>query len=329
MSDNAFTPSSRASARRARRRRARRRGVLVLGGGAAVLVWGASALVGALTSVGEGGVAQAASVQASIEQRPARTTSDGTTPRVAALSAAAGSLAGGESVTITGTGLAGVTRVSFGTADAEIAEARDDAVTVIAPSAVDYVAGEVPVTVHAASVPVKGTSTLRYSYEARTGVDRQLQYALAHWDDYNDEQWGDYNPIGGDCMNFVSQTLVARGWAQRDDWYHDGASSTETWRFVPTFDAWITEHARELGVTRLGLDQRDQVKLGDLVVFDWDADGTLDHIQLVSDLDRNADGSVAIRMAGHNLDSNYRDLDHALTVEHPGSTAHFWSLPDA
>jgi hypothetical protein len=327
MPENASTPSSRVRARRARRRRARRRGVVILGGGTALLVWGVSALVGLLTGGEDAPEAQAPAPQAANDVQTAQATSGEVAGRVAALSATSGSLVGGESVTVTGTGLEDVTRVTFGTAEAEIAEAGAEAVTVVVPSAVDYVAGDVPVTVQEGDVPLEGTAALRYAYEARTGVDRQLQYALAHWDDYNTAEWGDYNPIGGDCMNFVSQTLVARGWAQRGDWYHDGTASTETWRFVPTFDAWMTVHAQELGVTRLELDQRDQVKLGDLVVFDWDGNGSLDHIQLVSDIDRGDDGTVSIRMAGHNLDSDYRDLDRAMTEEHPGSTAHFWSIP--
>jgi hypothetical protein len=31
-------------------------------------------------------------------------------------------------------------------------------------------------------------------------------------------------------------------------------------------------------------------------------------------------------MVGHNEDSDYRDLDEAITVDHPGGVGHFWSL---
>jgi hypothetical protein len=31
-------------------------------------------------------------------------------------------------------------------------------------------------------------------------------------------------------------------------------------------------------------------------------------------------------MAGHNEDTDYRDLDTTITVDHPGATGHFWSF---
>jgi hypothetical protein len=40
----------------------------------------------------------------------------------------------------------------------------------------------------------------------------------------------------------------------------------------------------------------------------------------------NVNGKITIEMAGHNTDTDYRDLDHTITVEHPGATGHFWSL---
>ena len=246
---------------------------------------------------------------------------------VSALSSTAGSLVAGETVVLSGTGLSEVTGVRFGDTDASVVSVADDAVEVVVPHAPDYTAGEVAVTALAGDAVVVSAEPLAYVYETRTDVDRQLEYALAHWDDYNTAEYGDYNPLGGDCMNFASQTLVARGWQQTADWYNDGSSATTTWTYVPSFETWIADNAAALGATRLELDQRDQVKVGDLVMFDWNGTGTLDHIQVVSEVVHGEDGSVSIRMVGHNIDSDYRDLDEALTVDHPGGTAYFWSLP--
>jgi hypothetical protein len=47
---------------------------------------------------------------------------------------------------------------------------------------------------------------------------------------------------------------------------------------------------------------------------------------IVSKVTPNLDGTIAIKMVGHTLDAQYRDLDTAITVEKPGGTAHFWSI---
>ncbi|WOF24167.1 amidase domain-containing protein [Microbacterium betulae] len=249
-------------------------------------------------------------------------------PALTGLSSTSGSLVAGETLALSGTGLSGVDDVRFGETSASIVSVEDESVEIVVPHAPDYTAGEVAVTALVGDAAVDTPEPLAYLYEARTGVDRQLEYALAHWDDYNVDGYGDYNPLGGDCMNFASQTLVARGWQQSADWYNDGSSATTTWTYVPAFETWIQGNAEALGVTRLELDQRDEVKVGDLVMFDWDASGALDHVQVVSEVVREDDGSVSIRMVGHNEDSDYRDLDEALTVDHPGGTAYFWSIPD-
>ncbi|MGW9112549.1 amidase domain-containing protein [Microbacterium sp. NPDC055683] len=352
MSDATPPRPTRSAARRAARRRARLRGAAILGGGALLIAGGAVALGIAVADDGTGtAIRSARAAPDTVDVRisgsaadPAEKAGDGAsddgasdgqaasadpTPHVDALSATEGSLVAGETVTISGARLGGVTRVAFGDVDAQIARVADDGVDVVVPTAVDYVAGDVPVTVEADGAALAETSDLVYTYAAQSGVDAQLAYALAHWDDYNVAEFGDLNSIGGDCMNFASQTLLARGWTQNDEWYNDGTTSSEAWRYVPTFQTWMTENAATIGATELSLDERDQVEVGDLVVFDWDVSGVPDHIQVVSDVVRNADGSTSILMVGHNEDSDYRDLDEALTVDHPGGTAVFWSLPAA
>ena len=167
------------------------------------------------------------------------------------------------------------------------------------------------------------TSTLAYA--ALTDVDRQLQYAMAHWKDYNLGEYGTMNPIGGDCANYVSQTLIARGWEQRSDWYNRaaGAEHTATWTYCPTMDPWLTANAAEFGLTRRSLDERDKVKVGDIVFYDWNDNDSPDHTTIVSEVFTEPDGTVRIKSASHNQDGPYRDLDEMITVQHPGGTAWF------
>ena len=158
-------------------------------------------------------------------------------------------------------------------------------------------------------------------------IQAQLDYALAHWNNYNTEQFGDLNPVGGDCQNFVSQSLLARGWTMDAEWYSEdgGDDWGAPWGYVPAFDEYLRAHP-ELGATEASLDERSTIKIGDLVMFDWEGDGALDHVQIVSSI-TTLEGVITIGMAGHNTDSDYRDLDTTITVDHPGATAYFWRIP--
>jgi hypothetical protein len=179
----------------------------------------------------------------------------------------------------------------------------------------------------AAPVPDASTAvaTSTLAYAALTDVDRQLQYAMAHWKDYNLAEYGTMNPIGGDCANYVSQTLVARGWQQRSDWYNRdaGAAHSATWTYCPTMDPWLTANAAAFGLTRRSLDERDKVKVGDIVFYDWNHNDSPDHTTIVSEVFTEPDGTIRIKSASHNQDGPYRDLDEMITVQHPGGTAWF------
>jgi hypothetical protein len=156
-------------------------------------------------------------------------------------------------------------------------------------------------------------------------VIAQLDYVLAHWSEYNDEEWG---VVGiTDCVNFASQALIARGWEETDEWYHSGDvyESSATWRSSTAMRDWLAAHP-ELA-TPLDDTQRDQVRLGDIVQFDWDQSGDRDHTGIVTRIERTGD-TTKISFAGHTLDSDYRDVDVAITEEHPGGVAYYWRLSD-
>lgn len=249
-------------------------------------------------------------------------------PKVSGMSLSTGSLQGGETLTLSGTDLAGVTRVMFGEVEAPIVAAAPSLLTVTAPRAAEYQPVAAPVTVFAGDSAVPADAELVYTWAASTPVDRQLEYAFRHWhtDSYNLAEYGTFNPQGGDCMNFVSQTLIARGLPMTEGWkFAKGGGHTQTWTFVPSFDAYLASHP-ELGFTRLTLEQRDEVAVGDIVVLDWNANYNPDHIQIVSAVEKS-DAGTKILMVGHNLDSNWRDLDEAITVDHPGGLAWFWKVP--
>ncbi|WP_348789829.1 DUF1287 domain-containing protein [Leifsonia sp. NPDC080035] len=244
---------------------------------------------------------------------------------VSAIHPATGSVSGG-TVTITGTNLQKVETVTIGGQAATVTKAGKDKVVATVPAAQSFKTGAVPVAVTDANGKTISTGKT-YDYQVQTAVDKQLAYAMAHWNDYNTAQYGDLNPVGGDCANFVSQSLIARGWQMNDDWYnHDAAADwSPAWGYVPAMDQYFRDNAAQLGLTEYSFDQRDKIKVGDIVMFDWNDNDSLDHVQIVSAVEK-VDGQIKIKMVGHNEDTDYRDLDNAITVEHPGAIGHFWSL---
>ncbi|WP_181433376.1 amidase domain-containing protein [Curtobacterium sp. MCLR17_055] len=276
-------------------------------------------------------------------------------------------LAGGVTITVTGTGLAAVKGVTVGGVAARDVTATASKVTFTAPHQAMYTAGDADValftsvieptasanqssdgngsaandgqsgatqdtatttpTPTAAATPAAGSAVAAttLAYAALTDVDRQLAYAMRYWKDYNLAEYGTMNPIGGDCANYVSQTLIARGWEQRSDWYNRaaGAEHSATWTYCPTMDPWLETNAAEFGLTRRSSDERDKVQVGDIVFFDWNANGSPDHTTIVSEVFTESDGTIRIKSASHNQDGPYRDLDEMITVQHPGGSAWF------
>ncbi|WIB59716.1 amidase domain-containing protein [Curtobacterium sp. MCLR17_007] len=290
-----------------------------------------------------------------------------TPARAASLEPAQVPLAGGVTVTVTGTALAAVRGVTVGGIAARDVRASATKVTFTAPHQAMYTAGSADValfdseltptasanqssdgngsaandgqsgatqdsasaapTAGAPSVPsaADALATTSLAYAAVTDVDRQLAYAMRYWKDYNLTEYGTMNPIGGDCANYVSQTLIARGWQQRDDWYSrsGGAAHSATWTYCPAMDPWLASNAATFGLTRRSLDERDKVRAGDIVFFDWNHNDSPDHTTIVSEVFTEPDGTIRIKSASHNQDGPYRDLDEMITVQHPGGTAWF------
>jgi hypothetical protein len=246
---------------------------------------------------------------------------------VAAVTPASGSLVSGEKATISGTSLTGVDKVTFnGVAATDVTVVNAKTVTATVPAAVDYQPSSGSVAVYKGAAQVSG-SALKYTWAPTTGVDKEMQYAFAHWNasTYN-ASYTNFNAVGGDCQNFVSQALAARGLKQSDAWYYNSSGShSESWGYAPAFDS-LLKSTPSLGFTRLDGTQRSQLSIGDLAYFDWNGNGVPDHVMIVSRL-ATVDGKTQVSLVGHNLDYDYRDLDTAITKDHPGATVWFYKVP--
>ena len=180
-------------------------------------------------------------------------------------------------------------------------------------------------TVAADAAPRETPATTAAPVDVDPAVQAQLAYALAHWKDYNTAEYGVVPK--NDCVNFTSQSLVARGWAMDEDWWTSGTGSdfdfSSPWVSSTAFMNYLADSGR---ATALADGQRDQVKLGDVVQFDWDNSGDRDHTAVVSRIDGTGD-DIVIYYAGHTDDSDYLSVDFAITENHPGGTAYYWSIP--
>ena len=158
-------------------------------------------------------------------------------------------------------------------------------------------------------------------------VAAQIDYLLAHWklETYTSAEWGVLGE--NDCVNFASQAMIARGWTMDGVWSSpkngNAYDASAAWRSSTAFMNYIAQTGKATALTD---QQRDQVKVGDIVQFDWDNTGDRDHTGIVTRVEKVGD-TVAISFAGHTLDSDYRSVDTAITVDHPGGTAYYWSVP--
>ncbi|WP_165314253.1 amidase domain-containing protein [Agromyces protaetiae] len=157
-------------------------------------------------------------------------------------------------------------------------------------------------------------------------VVAQLEYARANWRSTSNDRFGYLDD--NDCVNFASQTLLARGWTEDDDWWFDADgdpyASSDAWVSSTAFRDYLEAHPER--ATALTDAQRDQVKPGDIVQFDWDDSGDRDHTGIVTAVDRDPDGTVRVSYAGHTDATWDRSVDYAITEVHPGGVAYYWSI---
>ncbi|RXZ48885.1 CHAP domain-containing protein [Agromyces fucosus] len=160
------------------------------------------------------------------------------------------------------------------------------------------------------------------------GVAAQLAYAFEHWDDTESDTFGYLDD--NDCVNFTSQSLLARGWAEDDEWWYDESGDAyghaDAWISSTAMRDYLEEHPER--ATALTDDERASVKVGDVVQFDWDDSGDRDHTGIVTSVETEPDGSITILYAGHTDPTWDRSVDWAITELHPGGVAYYWSIPE-
>lgn len=159
-------------------------------------------------------------------------------------------------------------------------------------------------------------------------VAAQLAYVEANWQSTANDEFGFLE--ASDCVNFASQSLLQRGWQPDDEWWYEAGGDpyahSSAWISSTAFRDYLAAHPER--ATALTDDQRDQIKVGDIVQFDWDNSGDRDHTGVVTGVTTLPDGSISISFAGHTDPTWDFTVDEAITVKHPGGTAYYWSIPE-
>lgn len=157
-------------------------------------------------------------------------------------------------------------------------------------------------------------------------VAAQMSYLHRYVTAYNSAEWGDYNRYGGDCTNFASQGLIARGWHTDGTWYSKGAMWTVSKPWIAT--APMAAYFDGLGLSYSTEADLDRVRVGDIGLFNWGETGAgMDHTMTVSKVEYVPGGPPTVYFIGHNSDAEYRELNTALYVEHENSTVRIYHIP--
>ncbi len=154
-------------------------------------------------------------------------------------------------------------------------------------------------------------------------VLKQLKYAKDHYRNPNAKEFGD---LGGvDCVNFTSQTLLARGWKMTPMWgqaFRNGKMEyTRAWINSTGFKEFLTKHP-ELA-TSVAYEDRSKIVVGDVVQFDWDNSGDRDHTAIISGI--REDGTLLV--SSHSPSAFDWPLDEViLSSFSPNTKTYFWHL---
>ncbi|MFI5792216.1 amidase domain-containing protein [Streptomyces sp. NPDC051677] len=132
------------------------------------------------------------------------------------------------------------------------------------------------ITRNPAAVPKTGTA---YDYKA------MATYAEKYWNVYN-KDYPDFNnhTAGGDCTNFVSQSLKAGGWKHVPGYVYDytkwfGNADIQSDSFVGVNEwSWFAQNSKRT----TALANVYQLEVGDVLQMDFDRDGSKDHTMIVT-----------------------------------------------
>jgi len=144
--------------------------------------------------------------------------------------------------------------------------------------------------------------------------DKAIEYAH-RWALDRNPRYYDFEDIGGDCTNYVSQVLLA-GLGKMDKssvvygWYYNNANDkSPSWTGVEQFYDYLIRE-KDYGIIAHEIDL-NEVKSGDIAQISFNGK-TFQHTPFIISVKRNSDDSVShdhIKICAHSFDSENRSLD--------------------
>jgi hypothetical protein len=151
-----------------------------------------------------------------------------------------------------------------------------------------------------------------------SGLDYQAMaaYAKRHWSNYN-PAYPDFGGqgAGGDCTNFVSQSLKAGGWKHLSGYVYDytkwfGNADIQSHSFVGVNEwSWFAQNSKRT----TSLTNVYQLDVGDVLQVDFDADGSKDHTMIVTSRSRGVP-----YLTYHSVNTNSRSVASVI-ASHPNA----------
>jgi len=107
--------------------------------------------------------------------------------------------------------------------------------------------------------------SLPVSADDRYNATAAAEYALTYWENYN-TNFSNYNSIGGDCANFVSQCLLAGGMQMNNDWYwYSYSNKSSSWTGALSIKKYLVD---KLGYELISYPSANQIDIGDVLWYD-------------------------------------------------------------
>ena len=228
-------------------------------------------------------------------------------PTAVALSRTVGHSANSRTVLLTGTGFENLAGVQVaGVPVAGLLVLSPTTARFVLPNADDYQAKVAAVALTSRADGVTRPTPVTFTYLVANRLDRQMAYAFQNWNRRASSRYGYLS--GNDCANFVSQTLLARGWKQTAQWFNSGPGRwSGTWVSSTAMSNWLK--TRPDLATRLNYRQRDQATVGDVVQFRWPTHGkgytSWDHTAVVSKVVVLPNGRHDLYYAAHTNHQRY------------------------
>lgn len=172
------------------------------------------------------------------------------------------------------------------------------------------------------SVPERGVECARYDRF------RAFRYAELWWNGWNPN----FPRLRDDCTNFISQCLLAgkvpmkQKSSRAEGWWVETGSAPEAERW--SYSWAVTEVFRQYLLRSLSVKtvrKPEELKIGDVIVYDWDGTGHVHHATVVTDFDDHGDPLVNAH-TNPSYHRHYRYLDSRAWT--PRTRYQFLHVPD-